>query len=250
MFKTRIVSSSRILRFACALAITLPMASAQATVLFHDDFSSESSAWGNERGNWRVVDGTYDATNPNNSPVTYSSVTTLPALKDFSVDVDVRRLDDGGVWLRSDFNGGAINGILLITGGDLGRNNGLYWHVVKNGVVSRILNLGTAAGVQETDRHLHIEVAEGTYSAYLDGKLITTLVNDEFDDGFVGLYDFSPTSRATDPRGQQFDNFSVSAVPISDVSTPSPLLLLMGAGLVWLGLGKPRQVAESLGDPE
>lgn len=102
-----------------------------AAQVFFDDFTNGASpAWGNERGSWRAVDGTYDATLPSNNPLTYSSVTTFPGLTNFTASATVHDFGDGGLWLRSSFNGGAINGLLLITGGGAATFSGVYFHEV------------------------------------------------------------------------------------------------------------------------
>lgn len=44
-------------------------------------------------------------------------MTTFASLTDFTVDVDVNSLDDGGIWLRSSYNSGSLSGVLLVTGG-------------------------------------------------------------------------------------------------------------------------------------
>jgi len=236
----------RIIRIGGAAGmITLAIAacgSASATVVFSEDFNAgASSAWGNERGNWRDTGGVYDATNPDNSPITYSSVTTLPGLTDFAVDVDVNDLDDGGIWLRSAFNGGTINGVLLVTGGLTGSNSGVYWHTVQNGSFSGILQSVGSPGLQDSDVHIRIEVVGDFYSAFLNGSAtpLTTLTTGLFQFGSAGLYDFSPTSGAMSPRGQTFDNFV-----ITDLSIPEPLTLgLFGFGLAGLAFSMRRRTA-------
>lgn len=210
---------------------TLVEATCHAGIVFSDNFNAgASAAWGNERGNWRAVDGVYDATNPSNNPLTYSSVTTLPGLTDFAVDVDVNDLDDGGVWLRSNFNGGSINGVLLVTGGSGGSNNGFYWHVVQNGSAGAILGSVNYAGAQGNDFHLRIEVIGNTYSLFVNGAAtpLTSITSSTYASGRVGLYDFSPTSGVSTSRGQTFDNFQVT--DLTPVPEPSSLALLsMGA---------------------
>jgi len=124
--------------------------SAYGGVIFFDDFDGgiASPDWGNERGSWRADGGVYDASAPSNNPVTYSGVTTLTSLTDFVLDVDVNTLDDGGIWLRSDYNSGSINGVLLVTGGFDGSYNGLYWHVLQNGSAGGVQNQVGLAGLQ------------------------------------------------------------------------------------------------------
>jgi hypothetical protein len=83
----------------------------------------------------------------------------------------------------------------------------LYWHVISGGSIGGILNpsavVFTSPGVQ--DVHLHVTAIGNTYSVYVDGSATpaTTLVDNSFGSGRVGLYDFS---------SQTFDNFTV-AVP-------------------------------------
>ncbi|OGL15193.1 MAG: hypothetical protein A3F92_03265 [Candidatus Rokubacteria bacterium RIFCSPLOWO2_12_FULL_71_22] len=223
-----------LLAAAVLAGVVFSSASTQATVVFFDDFNSgASAAWGNERGNWRADGGIYDATNPNNTPTTYTSVTTLPALTDFVVDVDVNGVNDGGVWLRSSFSSGTINGVLLVTGGFSGVNNGLYWHTVVNNGFSGILNNGLVPGLQGSNVHLRVVVSGDTYSAYVNDALLTTLTTSLFSSGHVGLYDFSPITKSSTPRGQTFDNFQLS---VAQVSVAEPGVL----GLVALGLAALR----------
>ena len=124
---------------AALLGMFLWASPASATILFSDNFDGgASAAWGDQSGDWRTTGGVYDAGNPDNSPITYTDVTTLPGLTDFSLSVDVNSVDDGGVWLRSSYNAGSISGVLLVTGGSTGSNNGLHWHTVVNGAFSGI----------------------------------------------------------------------------------------------------------------
>lgn len=202
---------------------------AGAGIVFFDDFTAgASSAWGNQRGDWRAIDGVYDAAAPDNSPLTYSDLTTLTSLTDFAMEVDVNSLHDGGIWLRSNFNGGNINGVLLVTGGFGGANNGLYWHVVQNGSPGAFQGNQTQSGLQGDDVHLRIEVIGNVYSVYLNGGAtpFTTLTTSLFSSGSVGLYDFSPLDGLSSPRGQTFDNFQVT-----DLTVPEPpSFILLGLG--------------------
>jgi pectate lyase len=204
---------------AIALAAALMCATsgvASAATLFSDNFNSGANpAWGNERGAWRALHGTYDASEPSNAPLTYSSVTTLPNLTDFTVKVRVNDLNDGGVWLRSNYNGGAINGVLLVTGGELGTFNGLYWHIVSNGNTGAILNQVSIAGLQGSSVNLRIRVKGSTYSAYVGNSATpaTTLTTSAFASGSVALYDFSPQNGASSPRGETFDNVVIIGSP-------------------------------------
>ncbi|MEQ9408839.1 MAG: PEP-CTERM sorting domain-containing protein [Fuerstiella sp.] len=161
---------------------------------------------------------------------TYTDVSTLTGLTDFAVDVDVNDLDDGGIWLRSDYNGGSLNGVLLVTGGNGGTYDGLYWHVVTNGSVAAATGFAAQTGLQGADVHIRVEVIGNTYSAFLNGSAMafTTLTDSTFSSGSVGLYDYSPTSGAGSPRGQTFDNFQVEDLT---TAVPEP------SGLALFGLG-------------
>jgi hypothetical protein len=194
---------------------TLGPAHARAGIIFSDNFNTGASPlWGNEVGSWFAAGGVYDSQFPSNNPPTY---TGLPfVLSDFSIDVDVNLLQDGGIWLRS---AGNTNGVLLVTGGHLGTGTGLYWHVVTNGSFSGILNEVTGLftpGV--SNAHIRVEVSGNSYSAFVNGSATaaTTLTTGAFATGRVGLYDFS---------NQTFDNVVVAVPDVAAVPEPSSLIL-------------------------
>lgn len=218
----RLISTFAGATILSVVAGTLLATPAAATVLFSDNFDSgASAAWGNEAGSWRATGGTYDAGVPDNNPITYSSVTTLPGLTDFRVQVDVNEVDDGGIWLRSSFNGGSISGVLLVTGGNNGNADTLYWHTVVNGAFSAPTASTFLPGLQGSDISLTIDVIGDDYSAFVDGNPVaaTTLTTNLFASGTAGLYDFSPISGVASPRGQTFDNFSISTIEIPEPVT-------------------------------
>ncbi len=207
---------------------------AGAAVLFSDNFDSgASAAWGNEAGNWRTAGGTYDAGAPDNNPITYTGVTTLPGLTNFRLQVDVNALDDGGVWLRSSYNGGNVSGVLLVTGGNNGSADTLYWHTVVNGAFSAPQASTFIPGLQGSDISLTVDVIGDDYAAFVDGSPVaaTTLTTNLFASGSAGLYDFSPISGAASPRGQTFDNFSISTFEIPEPLTAA-ILAAGFAGLI------------------
>ena len=196
---------------------------APAQVIFSDNFDAGASPlWGNQSGSWTATGGVYFAQSPSNNPTTYTS---LPfSLTDFTADVDINNVKDGGLWLRSSITGGVRNGVLLVTGGSLGVGTGLYWQIVTNGSfgpkLDEVDGLFTS-GV--SDPHIRVEVTGDTYSAFVDGSgtPATTLTDSTFTSGEFGLYDFS---------SQTFDNLVLA----SPVPEPSTLLLvgLASAGAV------------------
>jgi hypothetical protein len=197
--------------FCAATVMAASATSTFAGVLFTDDFQTNASAsWSNLRGNWLATNGVYFASNPQNVPPTYTGLPFM--LGNFTVDVDINQVADGGVWLRCDPTG--TNGVLLVTGGHGwgGGNRGgdagqsLYWHVITPqnwsapAILNEAFNVFTNPGGQSV--HLHVEVMGNVYAAFLNGSTnaTTTLVetNLVYASGGVGLYDYS---------GQTFDNF-------------------------------------------
>jgi hypothetical protein len=185
-----------------ALALIAAPFSVRADTIFTDNFNSGASPlWGNQSGNWSAAGGVYNAQAPNNNPSTYSS---LPFnLTDFTVNVDVNQVSDGGIRLHSDAPG--LNGIVLVTGGnDWGRGGigpsagtSLYSHVITNGVVSPKLDEAFNVFTPGQNYHLTVDVVGNTYEAFVNGVLETTLVDNTFASGEVGLYDDSPHSAAS-----------------------------------------------------
>ena len=192
--------------FWCQISVTavlLPLpAFAQAQTVFSDDFSSGASPlWGNESGAWSAAGGVYRPSIPQNLP---AALSFLPfTMTDFALDVDIGKVMDGGVWLRSSpapGNSLGIKGVLL----NLKIPDGgpkIYWHIVEDGTAYGIpLNVNYGSFPVEGVVHLHIEVSGNTYSAFVNGSSnpATALTTRSFSSGRVALYDFSR---------QSFDNF-------------------------------------------
>jgi Ca2+-binding RTX toxin-like protein len=172
-------------------------------LLFTDNFDNGTSPlWGNEVGNWQQAQGVYDSQAPSNSPLTYSSLPYL--LKDFSIELDINKVQDGGVFLRSTDNN---NGVLLVTGGYARTGTGFYWHTIQNGVLSQPPLNPSASGLFQSgisNIHLRIEVVGDNYSVFLNNNPtpVTTLTTSLFSSGKVALYDFSEL--------QTFDNIKIA----------------------------------------
>ena len=203
------------------LAATLWLGTALASpaaVLFSDNFDSgASSLWGNETGSCSATGGAYAATAPNNFPSAFSS---LPfSLTNFSVDVDITGVADGGVWLRSaPVPGTAVGakGILLVLKySEFGGSGEAYWHIVTDGTTyGPALNVSVGSFASGSSPHLHVEVSEDTYSAFINGATnpATTLTTSAFASGHVALYDFS---------SQTFDNFVLQTPGATGTTVPS-----------------------------
>ncbi len=167
-----------------------------AGVIFSDNFASgPSPAWGNERGAWIASSGAYYATVPSNAPNDYSS---LPyQLMNFSIDLDINNVSDGGIFLRATAVPGSPNGIkgvlfnLKVPAG----GPRIYWHIFFDGtnvtppLNVTYLNYGTSP-------HVHITVSGDLYQAFINGDPTpaTTLRTNLFSAGRVALYDFSAQS--------------------------------------------------------
>jgi hypothetical protein len=184
--------------------------------IFTDNFDGGASLlWGNESGDWLASGGVYYAQAPSNNPHIHNF---LPFnLRDFAIDVDIRGVNDGGIWLRSDDAG---HGVLLAINAPW--NKGLYWHNMRGfghgdaeprySVVNDLFNVGDSI-------HLRIEVVGNTYSAFLNGSATpaTMFVNYDHYSGHMGLYSRS---------GQTFDNFVLTTLTIPEPAT----LALLGLG--------------------
>jgi hypothetical protein len=203
--------------------------SGHAEVIFTDDFST-LKVWGNELGNWTNSGEVYYALASGNNPPTYSSAPTN-ALTDFTVEFDVNRASDGGIWLRSSYNrdNGITNGLLMVIGGFGGNNNGIYFHSIVNGGVGGAFNYTNIENLQGSKEHFKIDVVGNTYNIYLNGGYapIDTVTDNTFSSGLVAFYSYSPRMIST------FDNVVIS-IPTAPVPIPGAILLFAPglAGLI------------------
>lgn len=209
------------------IAASFSAASAQASVIFSDDFNNGAKgAWSNH-GNWVASGGTYNvtSTNPGYIPNTFSLVNGH-VLTDFRLTVDVgmgnsQDPQEGGIWLRSatSANNAGVQGVFLVFA-----RNEIYWHVVTPDESFYGPSYGQVFGALDGSAFsLEVVVQGNLYQAYLNGNSnpITTLNTDAFSSGLAGLYSSN--------LDQNFDNFVVSTVPIPAA------LPLFGSAMAILG---------------
>jgi len=157
------------------------------SLLFEDTFEGcRSSLWGESDGDWQVASGAYYTT-------VFSSVNVLPLQpSDFIVELEVSDIQGGGLWLRLDNGTGVILQI-----GSTASDDFIYWQSMNANNLGPVLN-PSANGVISPDSGEHtikVIVESGTYQAFVDGKLATTLTHADIiaagrtppDNGAVGL---------------------------------------------------------------
>jgi hypothetical protein len=189
-------------RRAILLAATLLLAASaplRAAPHFCDKFKTVNDpAWSNQDGAWAIAKHKYYATKPSNDPLTYTDLVNYPSLTDFTLTVTVNDVFDGGIWLRSNWNG-ASNGILLVVGGAASNYTGIYWHIVTNGQVSPPQGVVEVPGLEGSTAKIMVVVKGNTYAAYVNGGTTpTTMLTDStYAAGSAGLYDNSSAPEET-----------------------------------------------------
>jgi hypothetical protein len=234
-----------------ALALTVASTRADADALtFTDDFSPPSTLWSNSVGNWTASGGNYYAQAPSNSPETISVLPFIFNNSGLSVTVTVNGLSDGGI--RLDNDGTQNNGIVFVLGGNGygggnrsgGAGNSAYWALWQNGSSTQLLSEVDGVFTPGATYTITVLVNGNTYKAYNDPDgvfdansiLLTTLVDNTFSSGRVGLYDFYPTL--------SFSDFSVTG-EISTVPWPRSIWAEMIFGFLGLGYMAYRQKNKS-----
>jgi hypothetical protein len=174
------------------MALLLAATPALAGGTFCDKFVSKNDpAWGDQDGSWTIAKRRYYATMPDNNPLTYTDLTDYQSLTSFTLNVTVNDVYDGGIWLRSQYNGGAPNGVLLVVGGACSNYTGLYWHVVHDGSAGQCLNEVNVSGLEGSNAKIKIVAKGDTYTAYVNGAMVTSLTDSTYTTGSAGLYDNS-----------------------------------------------------------
>ena len=186
-------------------------------VTFSDNFSPQSTLWSNYT--WSGTGEIYYGNGNTLLPLDFSN-------SSLSLTVTINSLRDDGIWLDTD--GTTKNGILLVLGGNGGGGNWAYWHIAQNGSLSTPLDINTNAFVPDLTYTVTVLVNGNTYQAYKDpdgvfdanSVLLTTLIDNTFTHGQVGLYDISSAS---------FSNFSATGITDDySASTSTTGVVLVG----------------------
>ena len=224
---------AKILLAVLGFALGVVSTDVNAAITFSDDFSPQQSPlWSNSTGNWTASGGKYFAQAPTNSPDTYTGLPFNFTNSNFSLTVTINSLRDEGIWLNSD--GTINNAVLLVLGGNAQQGNWAYWHIDQNGVQSAPLNVNLNAFTPDLTYTITVLINGNVYRAYNDpdgvydanSVLLTTLVDNTYSHGKVGLYQFSAGATS-------FSNFSVTG-QISAVPEPSTWAMMI---LGFVGVG-------------
>jgi len=183
---------------AAIMALLLAVTPALAGSTFCDKFTKKNDpAWGDQAGAWTIAKRRYYATKPDNNPLTYTDLVNYQSLTNFTLDVTVNDVYDGGIWLRSQYNNGEPNGILLVVGGACSNYTGMYWHVVVNGNPGNCLDEVNVAGLEGSNAKIKVVAKGDTYTAYVNGAKVTSLTDSTYETGSAGLYDNSAAPAET-----------------------------------------------------
>jgi len=154
-----------------------------AEILLQEDFNDGiAQGFGNEVGNWKVVNGKYTATT---GVFRFSTIGNL-SCNDYSLEADFINAKDGGFLIRAkDHN----NGIALIVRPVF---NDIYcveicWAIGRKswGAKHKVRILGHKPG---EDLHVKVEARGDEFKAYVNGELKTTFKSTKFPEQKIALY--------------------------------------------------------------
>ena len=167
-------------------------------ILLQEDFEDGiAQGFGNEIGDWKVIDGKYTA---RRGIFRFSSICDLD-WADYSLEADFIMAKDGGFLVRAKNDD---NGIILVVRPS---RNDIYWAEVcwtegKTrgwGARYEVKTLGYNPG---QDLHVRVEVRGDEFKAYVNGEIKTVFKSAEFPEPKVALYLYRQS-------GQYWDNVVV-----------------------------------------
>ncbi len=167
-------------------------------ILLQEDFDDGiAQGFGNEIGDWKVIDGKYTA---RRGIFRFSTICDLN-VADYSLEADFIKAEDGGFLIRTKNDD---NGILLVVRPS---RNDIYWtevYWVKGktkgwGTRHEARALGHKPG---QDLHIRVEVRGDEFKAYVNGEIKTVFKSAEFPEPKVALYLYHQS-------GQYWDNVVV-----------------------------------------
>ncbi len=167
-------------------------------ILLQEDFEDGiAQGFGNEIGDWKVIDGKYTATR---GIFRFSTICDLD-WTDYSLEADFIKAKDGGLLIRAQDDD---NGIVLVVRPS---GNDIYWTEVcwtegrtrGWGARHEERTLGHKPG---QDLHIKVEVRGGEFKAYVNGEIKTVFKSAEFPEPKIALYLYYQS-------GQYWDNVVV-----------------------------------------
>jgi hypothetical protein len=167
-------------------------------ILLQEDFDDGiAQGFGNEIGDWKVIDGKYTATR---GVSRFSTICDLD-WTDYSLEADFIKAKDGGFLIRAQNDD---NGIVLVVRPS---HNDIYWAEVcwtegKTrgwGARYEVRALGHKPG---QNLYVKVEVIGDEFKAYVNGEIKTVFKSAEFPEPKVALYLYRQS-------GQYWDNVVV-----------------------------------------
>ena len=186
----------------------------QTTLLQENFDDGAAQGFGNESGDWKVIDGKYTATT---GTFRFSTTGDL-SWQDYVVEADYINAQDGGLLVRAQDYNNCISLVIRPT------YNDICWNIRKNGAWGAGLATVALGYKPGANLHVRIEVAGSDLKGYINGELKTTLKTTEFPKGKISLYLYS--------QGNQYwDNIEVYTAGTTPTSTPAARGLLYQATL-------------------
>jgi hypothetical protein len=168
-------------------------------ILLQEDFDDGiAQGFGNEIGDWKVIDGKYTA---RRGIFRFSTICDLD-WTDYSLEADFIKAKDGGFLIRARNDD---NGIILVVRPS---HNDIYWAEVCwtegktrgwGAARHEVRALGYKSG---QDLHVKVEVIGNEFKAYVNGEIKTVFKSAEFPEPKVALYLYHQS-------GQYWDNVVV-----------------------------------------